>query len=55
MAQRFERKGFWESLGQAEPLTGLKQVEIENILQEYADKLGGQRLDRASAAATAGQ
>lgn len=32
-------KTAWDALAQREPFTGLKQVEIENILQEYRFKL----------------
>ena len=34
----YKNKSSWDALVQHEPLTGIKGVEIENILQEYADK-----------------
>ncbi len=49
---RYERKGVWDALAQREPVTGLKQVDIENVLQEYADRLDDQRYVRPAAAGT---
>jgi len=53
----YESKSAWEALAQREPVTGLEQVEIENILQEYEDLLYKQeylRPDSGPAAAGAG-
>ena len=36
---RYERKGALDVMLQREPLTQLKRVEIENIAQEYQDKI----------------
>jgi chromosome segregation ATPase len=36
---QYENKGFFDSLMQREPITGLKGVELENILQDYQDRL----------------
>ncbi|MEQ1592648.1 MAG: hypothetical protein ABL892_09695 [Thiobacillaceae bacterium] len=41
---RFENKSCAETLAQKEPFTGLKQVETENLLEEYRDKLDDQKL-----------
>lgn len=41
---RFEQKTCGEILAQKEPFTGLKRVEIENLLEEYRDKLDEQKL-----------
>ncbi len=41
---RFEQKTCGEILAQKEPFTGLKRVEVENLLEEYRDKLDGQKL-----------
>ncbi len=41
---RFERKTCGEILAQKEPFTGLKRVEVENLLEEYRDKLDEQKL-----------
>jgi len=43
LLERYENKGAWEALLQSEPVTGLKQVQIENILEEYRDRLFEQR------------
>jgi len=41
---RFEQKSCNEIMAQKEPLFGLKRVEIENLLEEYRDKLDEQKL-----------
>jgi hypothetical protein len=41
---RFEKKTCGEVMAQGEPFTGLKRVEIENLLEEYRDKLDEQKL-----------
>lgn len=38
---RYENKGFADVLKQKEPLTGIKQVEIENLVQDYRYQLDG--------------
>jgi chromosome segregation ATPase len=35
----YEKKGFMDAMLQREPLTQLKRVEIENIVQEYQDRI----------------
>jgi chromosome segregation ATPase len=35
----YDKKGFMDAMLQREPLTQLKRVEIENIVQEYQDKI----------------
>ena len=42
--ERYQRKSCSDALLQAEPLTGLKRVEIENLVEEYREKFGDQRL-----------
>ena len=39
MAERYESKGTTKSVLQREPFTGLKQVEVETILEEYQRKI----------------
>jgi chromosome segregation ATPase len=46
--QRYEHKGVWASLAQKEPVLGFKQVGIENVVQEYQDKLDSQKLPPAN-------
>lgn len=41
---RFEQKTCNEILAQKEPFFGLKRVEVENLLEEYRDKLDEQKL-----------
>lgn len=35
LIDNYNNKGVWDSIVQNEPFTGIKQVEIENILQQY--------------------
>jgi chromosome segregation ATPase len=44
----YEHKGFGEVLGENEPFTGLKRVELENAYQDYQNKLRDQRVSAAS-------
>ncbi|MEQ8663358.1 MAG: hypothetical protein RLW62_21285 [Gammaproteobacteria bacterium] len=44
LIERYLEKGPWEALLQREPLTGLKQVELENLEQEYRHRIEDQRL-----------
>ena len=41
---RYQDKGFLDVLKQKDSLTGLKNVEIENLLEEYRDKLDAQQI-----------
>lgn len=41
---RFEQKSYGEILAQKELFTGLKRVEIENLQEEYRNKLDEQKL-----------
>jgi len=47
LMDRFEHKTCGETLAQKEPFTGLKQVETENLLEEYRDKLDEQKIVKA--------
>lgn len=44
LLDRFEKKGVWASLREAEPFTGLKRVELENIVQDYRFAIDDQRV-----------
>jgi chromosome segregation ATPase len=35
LTDRYEKKGLWDALLQAEPFTGIRRVQIESILEEY--------------------
>ncbi|MFA5983138.1 MAG: hypothetical protein WC782_03900 [Methylococcaceae bacterium] len=50
---RYENKGVFDSLLQAEPMLQLKSVEMENLVQEYEDKLRKQKYQPKAIAATA--
>jgi chromosome segregation ATPase len=41
---RYQRKGVWAALEQKEPFSGVKEVRVENLLQEYQSKLDAQRI-----------
>ncbi|MDT8281370.1 MAG: hypothetical protein RQ982_01010 [Gammaproteobacteria bacterium] len=38
LIKNYNEKSCWDSIAHAEPFTGIKQVEVENILQEYRFK-----------------
>ena len=42
---QYEEKGVWGALSQAEPVTGLKQVEIENLIDDYQYHLDDLRVE----------
>jgi chromosome segregation ATPase len=44
LVQRYQRKGVWAALAQKEPVLGIKEVGIENVVQEYQDKLASQKI-----------
>jgi hypothetical protein len=39
LLQRYQDKGFWDKLGDVEPLTGIGKVHTENTVQDYHFKL----------------
>ncbi len=44
LLENYRDKGVWDALLQAEPATGIKGVEVDNLLQEYHDKLEQNRV-----------
>ena len=42
--QRYRKKGVWASLSQKDPLFGLKEVDMENVVQEYQLKFDAQKV-----------
>lgn len=44
LLDRYKKKGVWTALLQKEPFTQLQRVEIENITQEYQQKLDEYRI-----------
>lgn len=46
LLERYEKKGCFDAFLQGEPLTGLKQVEIENFVEDNREKLDEHKLDR---------
>jgi chromosome segregation ATPase len=47
---RYQKKGVWDAITQKEPVTGIRGVGVENVLQDYQDKLDAQRVAPAPAA-----
>ncbi|MFX9634859.1 hypothetical protein ABNJ30_20120, partial [Acinetobacter baumannii] len=37
--QKYQHKGVWDALKQKEPVTGIGEVQVDNVVQEYRDKL----------------
>jgi chromosome segregation ATPase len=48
LLDRYEQKGCFDRLLQGEPLTGLKQVEIENHREDARDRLDEQKIENAT-------
>lgn len=44
LVQRYQKKGVWSALAQKEPVLGIKEVGIENVVQEYQEKLASQKI-----------
>jgi|HubBroStandDraft_5_1064220.scaffolds.fasta_scaffold13019_2 DNA repair exonuclease SbcCD ATPase subunit len=42
--QLYKKKGVWASLSQKEPVLGLKEVDVENVVQEYQLKFDAQKV-----------
>lgn len=45
--ERLEGEGFWSRVGRAEPFTQLKRVEMENLVADYRNRAGDQRVTTA--------
>jgi len=50
LLDRYQKKGFFDALLQREPLTQLKRVEIENVVQEYQDQIDQMEFKRTEQA-----
>lgn len=48
LVTRYRQKGVWAALAQKEPVTGIREVGVENLLQEYREKLDSQRIKPAA-------
>ena len=46
LIERYRKKGVFDALLQREPLTGLKSVDTENIMQDYQERAEDARLDQ---------
>ena len=44
LLDQYRRKGVWAALAQKEPVTGIREVGIENVVEEYRSKLDDQRV-----------
>ena len=42
--RRYKNKGVWASLSQKDPVFGLKEVDVENVVQEYQLKMADQKI-----------
>jgi len=49
----YDKKGFMDAMLQREPLTQLKRVEIENIVQDYQDRIDRSEFRRKTAESAA--
>lgn len=53
LLEQYRRKSCGDALLQFEPVTGLKRVEVENLLEDYGDRLDAERLPQAAKASAA--
>jgi DNA repair exonuclease SbcCD ATPase subunit len=44
LLEAYRKKGVWASLSQKDPLLGLKEVDVENLVQEYRLKMASQKI-----------
>ena len=44
LLEKYKNKNAWDALAQKEPFTGIEKVRIDNVLQEYRDKLAADRV-----------
>lgn len=44
LLQAYRKKGVWASLAQKDPVLGLKEVDVENVVQEYRVKFASQKI-----------
>ena len=40
----YKNKGVWAALSQKDPVLGLKEVDVENVVQEYQQKFASQKI-----------
>lgn len=55
LMSRYQSKGMMEVMRQAEPFTQLEQVKLENLLQEYRDKLEANKISTNKTLVSDGQ
>jgi hypothetical protein len=48
LLDKYKNKGVWAAMAQKEPILGLKEVAIENTVQEYRLKMAGQKVKPAT-------
>jgi chromosome segregation ATPase len=44
LLRAYKNKGVWASLSQKDPVLGLKEVDVENVVQEYRLKMASQKI-----------
>jgi chromosome segregation ATPase len=46
--QAYRKKGVWAALSQKDPVFGLKDVDVQNVVQEYQLKMAGEKIQSAA-------
>lgn len=42
---KYQDQGFWDAVKRKEPFTGLRQIQVENLLEEYRDRAAEARVE----------
>ena len=53
LLKKYQNKSAWDALVQKEPFTGIEKVRIDNVLQEYRDRLDAGRVKQKPALSAA--
>lgn len=55
LLDKYEQKSCFTSVLQVEPFTQLQRAKIENVVEEYRDKLDSQKIEKTTGRSVAGQ
>jgi len=53
LVQRYQKKGVWAALSQKEPVLGIGEVGVQNVVEEYREKFDSQQIKTSAAPSSA--